>query len=44
MGTSYIELPEVRVKYYVFGSGEPRLLVTAGIHGDEVTGSTRPTG
>lgn len=38
MGVSYLELPEVRVKYYVFGSGEPRLLVTAGIHGDEVTG------
>jgi len=38
MGVSYIELPEVRVKYYVLGSGEPRVLVTAGIHGDEVTG------
>jgi len=38
MGISYLELPEFRVRYYVFGSGEPRVLITAGIHGDEVTG------
>jgi len=38
MSVSFLEVSGVRVKYYVFGSGEPRVLVTAGVHGDEVTG------
>jgi len=28
----------VSLKKYIFGSGEPKILITAGIHGDEVTG------
>ncbi len=32
------EFSGVSLKKYVFGSGEPRILITAGIHGDEATG------
>ncbi len=28
----------VKLRLYTFGSGTPRILITAGIHGDEVTG------
>lgn len=39
MDLRYAEFPELKLKYYVFGSGKsPRLLITAAIHGDEVTG------
>lgn len=39
MDLRFLDLPELRLKYYVFGSGaSPRALVTAAIHGDEVTG------
>jgi hypothetical protein len=32
MSLKVLDLGEVRLRYYVFGSGEPRVLVTAGIH------------
>jgi len=39
MDLKFLDLPELRLKYYVFGSGgSPRILITAAIHGDEVTG------
>ncbi len=31
------DLPGASIKYYVFGSGSPSVLITAGLHGDEVT-------
>ncbi|MCX8184893.1 MAG: succinylglutamate desuccinylase/aspartoacylase family protein [Sulfolobales archaeon] len=40
MDLRYLDIPELRLKYYVFGSGgSPRVLITAAIHGDEVTGA-----
>ena len=40
MDVHALELPEVMLRYYKFGSGDPpRVLLTAAIHGDEVTGT-----
>lgn len=34
-----VDLPGFKLKYYKFGTGRsPRVLITAGVHGDEVTG------
>ncbi|HEC96312.1 MAG TPA: DUF2817 domain-containing protein, partial [Euryarchaeota archaeon] len=32
------DFSDASLKKYIFSSGEPRILITAGIHGDEVTG------
>lgn len=40
MDLRFLDLTELRLKYYVFGTGSsPRVLITAAIHGDEVTGT-----
>lgn len=40
MDTGFLELPELKLRYYRFGVGNsPRVLVTAALHGDEVTGT-----
>jgi len=40
MGAQLFELPELKLKYYRFGVGKsPHVLVTAALHGDEVTGT-----
>jgi len=31
------EFSGVKLRYYVFGRGSPKILITAGLHGDEVT-------
>ncbi len=33
-----VDVQSVSLKYYVFGRGSPRILITAGIHGGEATG------
>lgn len=39
MSVYSLDLPEFRLRYYKFGSGaSPRVLITAALHGDEVTG------
>ncbi|MEM2005356.1 MAG: succinylglutamate desuccinylase/aspartoacylase family protein [Zestosphaera sp.] len=39
MSSRSLDLPGLRLKHYVFGSRRsPRVLITAAIHGDEVTG------